>query len=294
MRGLLISLSGARPEILERCPTERLKFESLGWAIVISSVLATVSIWFGLANAIEMNPVLALPFALVWGLIVMGIERWLVLSMPAYDRRGWAIVVPRLLLTTLLGTLVAIPLTLQIFLPEIDAQIAVINQHAHQQANSGLLIRLQALDQLSGESFTINASRVLLLLLFIVVESLPLITKLLQRRGNYEAILRVAVERELRDARRAFRSSPTVGRYQPPERDLPPEELIQEIWRQRPNNESGWSPPVVAQPFIYQQEGSDEHIRREDEALREMRDIPAVADLDIRGGIALRYDDDDN
>ena len=66
-----ISLSGARSEVLELCPTERIKFESLGWAILITSGMATVSMWFALSSAMGVNPFVAVLPALGWGLIIM-------------------------------------------------------------------------------------------------------------------------------------------------------------------------------------------------------------------------------
>ena len=65
-----------------QCPTERIKFQSLGWAILITSGMATVSMWFALTSAMGFNPVLSFPVAIMWGLIIMGIDRWLVTSMP--------------------------------------------------------------------------------------------------------------------------------------------------------------------------------------------------------------------
>ena len=70
---------------------------------------------------------------------------------------------------------------------------------------NGLLIRLQALNELSGGDFTLNAARFLLFLLFLVIECLPVTVKLLQRPGNYEKILAAAAKRELNAARRAVR-----------------------------------------------------------------------------------------
>ena len=297
MRGLLIMLSGARPEILALCPTERVKFQSLGSALLISGVLAAVSMWFALASAMGLNPLVAVPVALAWGAIVIGIDRWLVISLPAftYGARRWAIAVPRLLLSALLGVLVATPLVLQIFRPEINAQIAVINAHAHHPASDGLLIRLQALDQLASANPTINVSGLLLSLLFVIIECVPLILRLMQQPGNYEKILRETAERELRNAKWALRSGPSVGRFRPLPDGQRLEPLLQEIWGS-PNIESAWKNDTVPQPVVpplYRPAESDEHARLEDMALRGMEDIATPADLDMRGGIALRYDDED-
>ena len=128
MRNLLFAISGARPEILAKCPTERVKFESLGCAILITSAMATVSMWFALASAMGVNAFVALLGALAWGLIIMGIDRWLVTSMPATGGRRLGIALPRLVLAILLGSLISTPIVLRIFQSEINAQIAVIKQ----------------------------------------------------------------------------------------------------------------------------------------------------------------------
>jgi hypothetical protein len=362
LRRLLLALSGVREEILNLCPTERVKFESLGWAILITSGLATVSMWFALSTALGVNGILAVVPAVAWGLVIMGIDRWLITSMPIEGKRKFAIAVPRVVLAILLGTLISTPLVLRVFQSEINAQISVIKQtrysaflaeqqnskvaqqvtaarnqvsslqkvidsngaaplnpsadpqvqllttqlnkwlgleqqyykqwqcqlyggsgcpkgngplaqtshgnylqaqaevgtlqseiqqrdgqlasnstaeeksrydqavtalpaaqqqlqvaearqsalqasfYAQNQATNGILIRLQALSQLSQGDFTVTAARFLLFLLFLVIECLPVTVKILQQPGPYEMILMQARESELKDARRFFRS----------------------------------------------------------------------------------------
>jgi hypothetical protein len=125
-RHFLITLSGARPEILARCPTERVKFQSLGWAILITCAMAMVSMWFALASVMGINALAAIPLALLWGLVIMGIDRWLIASMPIGGSHKWAIAVPRLVLALLLGTLISTPIVLRVFQPEINGEITVI------------------------------------------------------------------------------------------------------------------------------------------------------------------------
>jgi hypothetical protein len=363
---LLIIISGANEEILRKVPTERVKFQSLGWAILITSGIAAVSMWFALDNALGLNPVLALPLALLWGLVIMGIDRWLITSIPPHGSRRWAVAVPRLLLAVLLGTIISTPIVLRIFQTEINNQIAQIdtqrangyiasqqnsqittkvtywqtqvanlqsvinsrgqtplnfsadsqiqsltkqlntwlgleqtyydqwqcqlygiapdglrckpgngplaqNTHqAYEQAKqqvatingeitarktalsstsatsaalrlqeaqnalpqaqaelqnyrnqqdnlrnqyestlprNGLLIRLQALGQLSSGDFTVQMARFLIFLLFLVIECLPVTVKLVQRPGNYEQAMDKASEYELRAAFRDIRAS---------------------------------------------------------------------------------------
>jgi hypothetical protein len=140
-RRFVLALSGAHAETLDLLPSERARFESLGWAILITSGMATVSMWFALSSAMGLNGILALPAALLWGLVIMGIDRWLITSMPIDGSRKFAMAVPRLLLAILLGTLISTPLVLRIFQSEIDAQISVIKQDRYsaflqQQQNS--------------------------------------------------------------------------------------------------------------------------------------------------------------
>src|SRR5581483_6651868 len=70
-RRFVLGLSGAHLQTLELVPTERARFESLGWAILITSGMAVVSMWFALASAVGINGILAVPIALLWGLVIM-------------------------------------------------------------------------------------------------------------------------------------------------------------------------------------------------------------------------------
>jgi hypothetical protein len=128
LRKIVLALAGAHEEVLTLVPSERARFESLGWAILITSGVAAVSMWFALASAVGINGILALPIALAWGLVIMGIDRWLIVSMPIDGRRKFAMAVPRLALALLLGTLISTPLVLRIFQSEIDAQMAKMQQ----------------------------------------------------------------------------------------------------------------------------------------------------------------------
>jgi hypothetical protein len=131
LRRIVLALSGADEEVLTLVPSEQARFESLGWAILITSGIAAVSMWFALASAVGINGILALPIALGWGLVIMGIDRWLVVTMPVGSKRKFAIALPRLALALLLGTLISTPLVLRIFQSEINAQIAKMQQQSY-------------------------------------------------------------------------------------------------------------------------------------------------------------------
>src|SRR6202167_5282299 len=115
LRKIVLALAGVHEEVLTLVPSERARFESLGWAILITSGVATVSMWFALSSAVGINGILAFPIALAWGLVIMGIDRWLIVTMPVEGKRKFAIALPRLALALLLGTLISTPIVLRVF-----------------------------------------------------------------------------------------------------------------------------------------------------------------------------------
>lgn len=124
----LILLSGARPEVLDSCTGERARFHGLGGAILTTSSIAAVSMTFALASALKLFPPLAVLVGGVWGVAILSLDRWLVTSLPVEGGRRFGFALPRLLLALLLGAVISTPLMLQIFKPEIDAEIVDIQQ----------------------------------------------------------------------------------------------------------------------------------------------------------------------
>jgi Domain of unknown function (DUF4407) len=125
----LITLSGARPDILAFCPGERTKFQSLGWVILITAGMAVMSMWFALTTTLGLSAFVAVFGALLWGLVIMGIDRWLVTSMPHNRSRKLLMAIPRLALALLLGSVISTPFVLRIFASEINNQVSVIKEN---------------------------------------------------------------------------------------------------------------------------------------------------------------------
>jgi Domain of unknown function (DUF4407)/TIR domain len=125
---LLIVLSGADSENLADHPTERLRFLAIGCAVVTSFCLASVSMWFLLTADWNLNAAVVLLLSLLGGYVVAGVYRWLAVTAPP---RSTAVVfagVPRLVLALALGGAVAVPVVLQTFQAQVDAQISVVRQ----------------------------------------------------------------------------------------------------------------------------------------------------------------------
>ena len=138
-RNLLITLSGARAaEVAGQDRRERLRRQSLGLAILLTSVIAAVSMWFTLSTVMGANPVMAFLAALT-GLFVSGINRWLVTPGSVDGGRRWASVIPRLVIAAVVGVLISTPIVLRVFQPEINTQVAIIKAETGENA-----ARLQA------------------------------------------------------------------------------------------------------------------------------------------------------
>jgi len=95
-------------------------------------------------------------------------------------------------------------------LPDAQAQLTAAqaeenslrdNFQSTNAATGGLLIRLQALDQLTSGDFNLQAMRILLFLLFTIFEILPVLTKILQnlgRESSYDKGLEEAEKRRVK------------------------------------------------------------------------------------------------
>ncbi len=130
---LLIWVSGAQPKLLrERCPTDRAKYLGIGGAILLTAGVAATSMTFALTTALKAPLIVGLAFALLWGLAIMSLDRWLVVSLQREQGLGWfaryaPMALIRLLLALLIGFIVSTPFVLEIFHPEIDNEIAIIH-----------------------------------------------------------------------------------------------------------------------------------------------------------------------
>jgi uncharacterized protein DUF4407 len=111
-----------------------------------------------------------------------------------FENLGWSI----LIVSCMAGVSMWL-LVLRIFQFQINEQISM-GKHGY----GDFIERLQALAQLSRNDFTLAAAQLLLFLLFLVIECLPVTVKLLQRPGQYEAMLQAVQDAERREFMRAF------------------------------------------------------------------------------------------
>lgn len=132
--------SGAYQGILKDCPSEQTKYAGLGGVLLATFVLASISAGYAIYSVFA-DPLWAILFALVWGLIIFNFDRFLVSTMRKYGvsrRKQLWMAAPRVALALLIGFTIARPLELKIFEKEVDVQMAA-NRHQKLLANDSLL-----------------------------------------------------------------------------------------------------------------------------------------------------------
>lgn len=126
---LLALLGGGDLSLLERAPSkERSRLQQLGLVLLTTAGLASLSMTFFLNQAFGLPPWAGCVPGLLWGFIIINIDRLLILTMSrAQSRAGWFwTVVPRLLLAFVLSLIVATPLVLQLFNSDIQRKSGTI------------------------------------------------------------------------------------------------------------------------------------------------------------------------
>lgn len=116
--------SGAFLPLLRRSPSESNKYLGIGAAVLFTGILAALSAGYALYTIFETVWISAL-FALLWGLVIFNLDRFIVSSMRKRDGiwTEWKLAVPRLVLGVLLALVISKPLELKIFEREINRKL---------------------------------------------------------------------------------------------------------------------------------------------------------------------------
>lgn len=118
--------SGASRDILLRCPSaEGNKYAGIGATVFFTGLLAALSGGYALYVAFKNLPGAVL-FGLLWGAAIFNLDRLIVstIKKEATPARQWRQALPRLLLALVLSVVIAKPLELRVFKPEIDEILA--------------------------------------------------------------------------------------------------------------------------------------------------------------------------
>lgn len=128
-------LGGADTEILRRVPTEQARFVQMGGVLLTTASIALLSMIFALHDGMKISLLPSLLLGLFWGVIILNLDRFLVLSMGT-TRRIWHLALmalPRLLLASVLALVISTPLVLRIFASDINSQLYTMQLQNSQQ-----------------------------------------------------------------------------------------------------------------------------------------------------------------
>lgn len=117
-------LAGVDEKVLDAVPHDRARYTGVGGVVLSTSVIAGLSMTFALSQVLGgFNPLVLVP-ALVWAVVVLNLDRWLVTSSTGtrWGRRTVTLV-PRLLVAVLLGVVIAEPVVLRVFESAIEQHV---------------------------------------------------------------------------------------------------------------------------------------------------------------------------
>jgi hypothetical protein len=155
-------LGGANVAILNRAPTTRGKFVQMGLVLLTTASIAAIAMSFFINQEVKEPEALAVIAGVFWGLVILNLDRFLVVSMGATrnKRRLLLMAAPRLCLAIVISLVVSTPITLRIFESDINYQLRI--QHAKQsayasglEAKSGLAKQAAQLQTQIGEDQSI-------------------------------------------------------------------------------------------------------------------------------------------
>jgi Domain of unknown function (DUF4407) len=139
--GALRLVAGAREELLAKVPNERARYTALGALLVSTALIATASMWLALRQVTDAGmPIpMMLAGALVWGGFILAVDRSLILVSGTDKRRRTRLFVVRLVLSAMLGFVVAEPLVVQTFDTAIQTHLRDERDRKADQLQAALL-----------------------------------------------------------------------------------------------------------------------------------------------------------
>ena len=122
-------LGGADNDVLDEVPEEVPRFVQMFLVLAGTALVSALSMMFALLTGVRVSIFLAIPLALVWGLIIFNLDRFLTSTMRSTKNlfRLLGLALPRVIMAALIGVVVAEPLVLQIFHNDITREVNSTN-----------------------------------------------------------------------------------------------------------------------------------------------------------------------
>jgi hypothetical protein len=136
-RYLVARLGGARVDTVEASGGERQFSVAMASIMLITAAVGGVSLYFGLTTALHLNGWAALPIALGWLVAIFVIDRTFTMQLVKQNRwwKNLLMALPRLVFAAVIGLIVSTPMTLEVFKPEVETQLLVMQGEARDAYN---------------------------------------------------------------------------------------------------------------------------------------------------------------
>ncbi|MET0422982.1 MAG: DUF4407 domain-containing protein, partial [Actinoplanes sp.] len=133
----LAMIAGGRPDVFEAAPGDRIRYAAMGGVILSTAGVAAASATMAVHMAMGLPVAVALLVGLIWGFIIFNLDRLLVVQMMRQQSKWMSVLaaVPRLLLALVLGAVISTPVVLQIFQPEIETELLVLQAEQNDAYN---------------------------------------------------------------------------------------------------------------------------------------------------------------
>jgi hypothetical protein len=128
-------LGGGDQAVLDQVPQERARFVQMAGVLLTTSGIAVVSMIFALRDGVKAPLGAAVILGLLWGVVILNLDRFLVLSMGDTRHRVRLVLItlPRLALAVVLALVISTPIVLRIFASDINQQLFIMQQKASRQ-----------------------------------------------------------------------------------------------------------------------------------------------------------------
>ncbi|KQR84446.1 DUF4407 domain-containing protein [Microbacterium sp. Leaf179] len=122
-------LGGADNDVLDEVPEEVPRFVQMFLVLAGTALVSSLSMMFALLTGVRVSIFLAIPLALIWGLIIYNLDRFLTSTMRSTKNvfRLLGLAFPRIIMAALIGIVVAEPLVLQVFQNDIAREVNSTN-----------------------------------------------------------------------------------------------------------------------------------------------------------------------
>lgn len=153
IQDFFLTCAGINKTILKRTPTEVNKYVGVGATIFFTGVFASISAGFALHTIFE-SAWLIVPIALLWGLMIFNLDRFIVSTMKKKGKfwKDFTTASPRIILAVIISIVIAKPLELKIFESEIAAELVKMEQETFKTQDDLVKSRYTAsIDTLNAE-----------------------------------------------------------------------------------------------------------------------------------------------